>query len=135
MLKNSKWITFATLSIVLIVVAAGFFVRRVYELNLSSTVAKGEAAELSHFVHIEMVSSAGSHLYELGFKVGFANENMAQHFQKAIPRVKNDILMLDLAEEIGTFNMHGLKSKLTDVVCRNCPQAGENVYLDFFLTL
>lgn len=132
--EQTKLIGFTVLVVAFTILCAAIFLNWYYKNNFAMISGREGKAVPRHFVQIEMASTAGDCLFEIGLKVGFSDEKRAQKCKNIIPRLKNDILMLDLKSDIETNNMTALKSKISAVICKNCPGSEENVFFEKFLT-
>ena len=129
--ENTKLIGITILITMFLLLGAAYLLDHYLKSNIFSTVFKSDKTP-KHFVHVEMISTSGEVSYTIDLKLGFLKKRKAKKCKNLIPRIKNDILMLELGEDIKKRNMGVIKDKISTVVCKHCPEAEDNILFDKF---
>ena len=129
--ENAKLIGLTIVITTFVLLGAAYFLDHYLKSNIFSSFLKTDNAP-KHFVHVEMISTSGEVSYTFDLKLGFLKGRAAKKCEKLIPRIKNDILMLDLGKDIEERNMAVVKEKISSAVCKHCPEAEGNIMFDKF---
>ena len=129
--ENAKLIGITIVVTTFLLLGAAYFLDQHLKSNIFSSVFSGDKVP-RHFVKVEMISTSGDISYTFDLKVGFFKKRNAKHCRKTIPRIKNDILMLELGEDIKARNMDEIKEKISATICKHCPEAEGNITFEKF---
>ena len=130
-IKNAKLVGITILIVTFLFLGLAVFLNEYMESDLFSPIFNPDKTP-RHYVTVEMISSAGNLAYSLDLKLGFLKRINAKRCRDRIPRIKNEILMLNLEEDIKSRDMEKIKQKLKEAVCKHCPEARDNILLDDF---
>lgn len=129
--ENTKLIGLTIVITTFVLLGAAYFLDQYLKSNIFSSFFKSDNTP-KHFVHVEMISTSGDVSFTFDMKLGFLKNRNAKKCEKMIPRIKNDILMLDLGTDIKARNMEVVKEKISSAVCKHCPEAEGNILFDKF---